>query len=91
MSTLRDKLEKGKFVVTTEIGPPKGVDLSNIFKELACVKGRVDGVNVTDQQSAVMRLGSIAASKHLLDNGFEPICQITCSDRNRIADRKRLV
>jgi methylenetetrahydrofolate reductase (NADPH) len=85
MSTLKDKLNKGKFVITTEIGPPKGVSLDAVFEELECVKGRVDGINVTDQQSAVMRLGSIATSKHLLDNGFEPICQITCRDRNRIA------
>ncbi len=85
MQTLRDKLNKNIFVITTEIGPPKGVDIRGILSELECVKGRVDGVNVTDQQSAVMRLGSIATSKHLIDNGFEPICQITCRDRNRIA------
>ncbi len=85
MKTFKQKLNEGKFVYTTEIGPPKGVDLGPIFEELECVRGRVDAVNVTDQQSAVMRLGSVAASKGLLDNGYEPICQFTCRDRNRIA------
>lgn len=85
MQKFKDKLDEGKFVFTTEIGPPKGVSLDAVFEELECVRGRVDAVNVTDQQSAIMRLGSIAASKALLDKGFEPICQITCRDRNRIA------
>jgi len=85
MSKLKELLEKGKFVVTTEIGPPKGVSLDPIFKELECVRGKVDAVNVTDQQSAVMRLGSIATSKFLNEEGYEAICQITCRDRNRIA------
>jgi len=84
MSKIKEALEKGKFVVTTEIGPPKGVSLDGVFKELECVKGRVHAVNVTDQQSSIMRLGSIATSKFLLDEGYEPICQITCRDRNRI-------
>ncbi len=85
MSKFRESLEGGKFVVTTEVGPPKGIALDGIFKELECVKGRVDAINVTDQQSAIMRLGSIAVSKFMNDLGFEPICQITCRDRNRIA------
>jgi len=85
MSELKRKFEDGKFVVTTEIGPPKGVFLDPIFEELECVKGRVDAVNVTDQQSSIMRLGSIATSKLLKDRGYDPICQITCRDRNRIA------
>ena len=85
MSQFKQKLKDGKFVVTTEIGPPKGVSLDAILKELECVKGKVDGVNVTDQQSSIMRLGSISTSRILIDNGYEPICQITCRDRNRIA------
>ncbi|MCK5450307.1 MAG: methylenetetrahydrofolate reductase [Candidatus Omnitrophica bacterium] len=85
MSQLKKLLEEGKFVITTEIGPPKGVSLDPTFEELECVKGRVDGVNVTDQQSAVMRLGAAATSKFLKDRGYEPICQVTCRDRNRIA------
>ncbi|MFH1552425.1 MAG: methylenetetrahydrofolate reductase [Candidatus Omnitrophota bacterium] len=85
MSKFKESLDNGKFVVTTEIGPPKGVSLDAVFEELECVRGRVDAVNVTDQQSSVMRLGSIATSKFLKDRGYEPICQITCRDRNRIA------
>ncbi|MDP8257955.1 MAG: methylenetetrahydrofolate reductase [Candidatus Aadella gelida] len=85
MSKLKKALEAGKFVVTTEIGPPKGVSVEGILGELECVKGKVDAVNVTDQQSAVMRLGSVATSKVLNDNGYEAICQVTCRDRNRIA------
>jgi len=84
MSKIKEALENGKFVVTTEIGPPKGVSLAGVFRELECVKGRVQAVNVTDQQSSIMRLGSIAAGKFLLDEGYEPISQITCRDRNRI-------
>jgi len=85
MQKFKEKLESGKFVITSEIGPPKGTSLAGVLEELECVRGRVDAVNVTDQQSAVMRLGSIAASKGLLEAGFEPICQVTCRDRNRIA------
>ena len=85
METLKQKFEKGKFVFTTEVGPPKGVSLDAVFSELEYVKGKVDAVNVTDQQSAVMRLGSVATSKMLLEKGFEPVCQVSCRDRNRIA------
>ncbi len=85
MNKFKQKLDKGEFVYTTEIGPPKGINIASILDELECVRGRIDAVNVTDQQSAVMRLGSVAASKVLIDNGFEPICQFTCRDRNRIA------
>ncbi|KJJ83219.1 5,10-methylenetetrahydrofolate reductase [Candidatus Omnitrophus magneticus] len=85
MKSFKEKLMSGKFVHTTEIGPPKGVDFSSVLTELECVKFLVDAVNVTDQQSAVMRLGSIASSRVLIDNGFEPICQVTTRDRNRIA------
>jgi 5,10-methylenetetrahydrofolate reductase len=85
MEKFRDKLKRGEFVYTTEIGPPKGVSMSGIFDELELVRGRVDAINVTDQQSAVMRLGSVAASRLLIEKGYEPICQVTCRDRNRIA------
>jgi 5,10-methylenetetrahydrofolate reductase len=71
--------------VTTEIGPPKGVDLTALFSELESVRGRVDGINVTDQQSSVMRLGSVATGRFLKEKGYEPICQLACRDRNRIA------
>jgi methylenetetrahydrofolate reductase (NADPH) len=85
MGKFREKLKKKEFVVTTEVGPPKGVSLKVVFDDLEPVKGRVDAVNVTDQQSAMMRLGSVATSRAILEKGFEPICQFACRDRNRIA------
>ena len=78
---LREKLEKGKFCVTAEFEPPKGVDLKATIEKLEFYR-KVDGVNVTDNQRAVMRLGPIATSHILIDNGIEPICQFTCRDRN---------
>jgi len=72
-------------VVTAELGPPKGVSLDSFFKQAAHLKGRVDAVNVTDGQAGLMKLGSVAACRRLKDFGIEPILQITCRDRNRIA------
>lgn len=83
--SFREKLASGKFVVTSEVGPPKGVDIEEMRADAELMKGRVDGVNVTDQQSAVMRLGSLAVSHLVKDWGMEPIFQVTCRDRNRIA------
>ena len=83
--SLRELFEKRKFVLTAEIEPPKGTDVSKFLETAESLKGKVDGINVTDQQSAVMRLGSLAACHLLRDKGFEVIYQITCRDRNRIA------
>ncbi|MBU0763017.1 MAG: methylenetetrahydrofolate reductase [Candidatus Altiarchaeota archaeon] len=80
----REKLLAGQFVVTGEIAPKKGVDISGIIEAIKHLRG-VDAVNVTDNQRACVRLSSLAASKILLDNGVEPIYQLTCRDRNRIA------
>jgi len=82
---LREKLAVAKFVVTCEIGPPKGVDVSDMHRSADGVRGKVDAVNVTDQQSSVMRLGSLAGCVLLKQWGVEPVLQITCRDRNRIA------
>lgn len=81
----KEKLDKKQFVITTEISPPKGTDYNLRLKKIENLKGRVDAINVTDQQSSVMRLGSLAMSHFLLEAGYEPIYQITCRDRNRIA------
>ena len=83
--SLKDKFAAGKFVVTSEIGPPKGVDVAAMLAEAERLKGRVDALNVTDQQSAVMRLGTLAVCRRLVERGIEPIFQLTCRDRNRIA------
>jgi len=82
---LKEALESGKFVVTTEVGPLKGTDTSEVMEVAEVLKGQVDGVNVTDQQSAVMRLGSLATCSLLVQKGLEPVFQMTCRDRNRIA------
>ena len=83
--TLKEKIQNKKFIITSEIGPPKGIDVKNILDEARLLKGRVDAINVTDSQSAVMRLGSLAVSLLLKEEGVEPVFQLTCRDRNRIA------
>ncbi|MCX5667264.1 MAG: methylenetetrahydrofolate reductase [Candidatus Omnitrophica bacterium] len=80
-----DKIRSGKFLVTTEIGPPKGIDVNGILEDADLIKGRVDAVNVTDLQSSVLRLGSLAVCHLLKKRGIEPILQMTCRDRNRLA------
>lgn len=82
--TFREKLRAGEFVVTAEIGPPKGTDISGMLGHIGQLKGKVDAANVTDNQSAVMRVCSLAVSTIAVQNGLEPIFQMTCRDRNRI-------
>jgi len=84
-TTLQKSLESGKFAVTCEIGPPKGTDIKEIEDTAQILKGLVDAVNVTDLQSSVMRLGSLVTCHLLTDLGIEPIFQMTCRDRNRLA------
>jgi methylenetetrahydrofolate reductase (NADPH) len=83
--SLQSKLESGKFAVTCEFGPLKGTDTAELMENMEILKGRVDAVNVTDQQSSVMRLGSLVTSALCVRGGLEPIFQMTCRDRNRIA------
>ncbi|MHB1274388.1 MAG: methylenetetrahydrofolate reductase [Candidatus Humimicrobiaceae bacterium] len=84
-SNLQKALEEGKFAVTCEIGPPKGTDISSVKDTAQILKGLVDAVNVTDLQSSVMKLGSLAVSHLLIDMGIEPVFQMTCRDRNRLS------
>jgi 5,10-methylenetetrahydrofolate reductase len=84
-TVLSEALKSGKFVVTSEIGPPKGIDTKEILSEAEFLKGRVEAVNVTDLQSSVMKLGSLATCHLLIEKGLEPVFQITCRDRNRLA------
>ena len=77
--------KSGKFVVTAEIGPPKGVDIEEMLRDAELMRGKVDAINVTDQQSSVMRLGSLATCRLLKEKGLDPVFQMTCRDRNRIA------
>jgi len=80
-----EKLASGKFMVTSEIAPPKGTDVKEALGDIALIKERVDAVNVTDLQSSVMRAGSLSICHLLKDIGIEPILQMTCRDRNRLA------
>ncbi len=86
MSQLKERLEAGEFVFTGEIGPPKGTNIEPVIHEAETyLKGRVVAVNVTDIQTAVMRTGSMVGAKLLLDRGIEPVFQMVCRDRNRLA------
>ncbi|MDR7522282.1 MAG: methylenetetrahydrofolate reductase [Armatimonadota bacterium] len=83
--TLREALAGGTFVVTVEAAPPKGIAVEAALAEAEALRGRVQAFNVTDQQSSVMRLGSLALCHLLAERGLEPVYQVTCRDRNRIA------
>jgi methylenetetrahydrofolate reductase (NADPH) len=83
--TFRQRLEAGDFAVTAEIGPPRGADTTPIAEKAAVLRGWVDAVNITDNQGATVRLSNLAGSIAALRAGIEPIMQVTCRDRNRIA------
>ena len=86
VSKLQEALASGNFVVTGEIGPPKGINIGPVIHEaVEFLKGRVTAVNVTDIQTAVMRAGSLVGCKLLIDQGIEPVFQMVCRDRNRLA------
>lgn len=85
MSKLKEKLSGGEFVVTGEIGPPKGVDINGCLHDAEGLRDYVTAINVTDLQSAVFRIGSLAVSCKLVERRLEPIYQLTCRDRNRLA------
>jgi 5,10-methylenetetrahydrofolate reductase len=85
MSRLKQALESGSFVITGEIGPPKGVALDKCLHDAEMLREHVTAINVTDLQSAVMRIGSLAVSTRLVERGIEPVYQLTCRDRNRLA------
>ncbi|MEW6202394.1 MAG: methylenetetrahydrofolate reductase [bacterium] len=86
MSTpFKETLKSGKFVVTSEIGPPKGTNIEKMLHHIDLLKGKVDGLNVTDNQSSVMRYPSLGGTLLIKERGGEPILQMTCRDRNRMA------
>jgi 5,10-methylenetetrahydrofolate reductase len=85
MSRLSESLRQGQFVLTSEVGPPKGTDVEGMIRDAQSLAQRVAAINVTDLQSSVMRVSSLAVSKALLDSGVEPVYQLTCRDRNRLA------
>ncbi len=85
MSRLADAIASGKFLVTAEIAPPKGVNISKAVEDAMLLSRWVSGMNVTDQQASIMRMAPLALCRILKDKGVEPIMQMTCRDRNRIA------
>ena len=84
MPKFKEALSSGKFVITAEVGPPKGTDIEEMKKNIDLVKDKVDGINSTDNQSSVMRISSLGACVIIKEHGGEPILQMTCRDRNRM-------
>ena len=82
---LEKVFEKGHFAVTSELGPPKGNDVSVIQRKVDFLRGYVDAVNVTDNQTAIVRMSSIATCAFVIQMGMEPVMQMVTRDRNRIA------
>ena len=81
----RNAVQAGEFLITAEVMPPKGGDPSHMVKMARLLKDRVHALNITDGSRAVLRMSSLASSVILAQQGIEPICQIACRDRNRIA------
>jgi len=84
MSNLEAVLRKGQFAITAEIGPPKSCNADFVRQKGELVRGLVDAINLTDNQTAIVRMSSIAAARILEDVGLESVVQMTCRDRNRI-------
>ncbi|HYS43148.1 MAG TPA: methylenetetrahydrofolate reductase, partial [Geobacteraceae bacterium] len=85
ISKLQQKLDAGEFVITAEVCPPKGSDCTEFLAKARALHGIADAINVTDNQGANMRISPLAAAALLVREGIEPIFQITCRDRNRMA------
>lgn len=85
VSSFQEALRSGKFVVTAEAAPGKGTNLEKMRHHVELLKDKVDGINVTDHQSSVMRFPSLGGALLIKEVGGEPILQMTCRDRNRLA------
>jgi methylenetetrahydrofolate reductase (NADPH) len=85
MTKLEEKIRSGTFVVTTELTPPKGIDLTELFAKADALKGYADAINLTESPRARMAVEPKAVARLLIDRGLEPIVQVTARDRNRIA------
>ncbi|NOZ87626.1 MAG: 5,10-methylenetetrahydrofolate reductase [Deltaproteobacteria bacterium] len=88
---LQEKLEAKEFVITGEAGPPKGVNVKKALEEVEPLKDYLIAYNVTDNQASVMRVTSLVMSYKLIEKGLEPIFQITCRDRNRLAIQSEIL
>ncbi len=92
MSTsFKEALSSDKFIITSEVAPPKGTNLENMLHHIDMLKDKVDGINITDHQSSVMRFPSIGGCLVVKERGGEPILQMTCRDRNRLALQAELL
>ncbi len=91
VSGFRDALNSGRFVITSEVAPPKGTNLEKMLHHIELLKDKVDALNVTDHQSSVMRFPSIGGCLAIKERGGEPILQMTCRDRNRLALQAELM
>jgi len=89
--SFREVLKSDKFVITSEIGPPKGTNIEKMLHHIDLLKDKVDALNVTDHQSSVMRFPSIGGCLAIKERGGEPILQMTCRDRNRLALQAELL
>lgn len=90
-SNLEKLLSRGKFVVTAELGPPKAVNINTIINKVKVLKGFCDAVNITDNQTSIVRMSSIASAIKIIQLGMEPIIQMVTRDRNRIALQSDLI
>ena len=88
---ITELFDNGQFVVTAEVGPPKGIHVDHLVEEAKEYLSTITAVNVTDNQSSVMRMGSLPACVALKNAGLNPILQLTCRDRNRIALQSELL
>src|SRR5213080_1563305 len=88
---LREVLESDEFVTTVEYNPPKGTDIAPIMDNAKALLGKVHGVNVTDNTAAILRAGSLSVCRMLFEMGHDPVMQVTCRDRNRLAIQSDLL
>jgi len=85
ISSFEEAIKSDKFIITTEVAPPKGTNLEKMLHHIDILKDKVDAINVTDHQSSVMRFPSLGGCLAIKEKGGEPIMQMTCRDRNRMA------
>lgn len=91
MKKLKEALAAGEFTITAECGPPKGTDIAEMLDHAKHLLGKIHAINVTDNQSAVVRIGSLGVCRLLSEMGHDPIFQLTCRDRNRLAIQSDLM
>ena len=84
-SNFKQLLSSGKFIITSEVSPPKGTNIEKMLHHIDLLKDKVDALNVTDHQSSVMHFPSLGGCQIIKERGGEPVLQMTCRDRNRIA------